>query len=143
MLMSLLAILISYLIGSIPFGYLAGRMVCRIDIRLHGSGNIGATNVTRIMGFKWGVAVFIADLIKGAFGPLLVGILATDSLPLIYLLAGIAAVAGHNWPLFLGFKGGKGVSTSLGAVIGICFIFTPLFMSLGCALAVWLAVFFL
>src|SRR3989304_2626674 len=102
----------AYLFGSVPFGFIIAKYVGGVDIRTVGSGNIGATNVGRVMGRRWGVLVFILDLLKG-FLPTWVALLlhhrglgATD-IPLPVVLVGAAAVAGHNWPLFLGFHGGQ------------------------------------
>ena len=111
-----LALALAYLIGSIPFGYLIGRFVGGVDIRTLGSGNIGATNVGRVLGFRFFVVVFLLDFAKG--------FLPTRFLPGAFAAAGsdlpvgvaVAAILGHNFPIFLGFKGGKGVATSLGAV---------------------------
>lgn len=122
----------SYLIGAIPFGLIVGRLV-GIDVRSSGSGNIGATNVARLLGKKLGVITLILDCLKG-FLPIFV---ASKLLPegpnrdIILLLCGIFAVVGHMFPIYLGFKGGKGVATALGvflflspAAIGIsCIVF--------------------
>lgn len=111
-----LALALAYLVGSIPFGYLIGRWVGKVDIRTVGSGNIGATNVGRVLGFRFFVAVFALDFAKGYLptrflpGPLAPG---APDLP---VGVAVAAILGHNFPIFLGFKGGKGVATSLGAV---------------------------
>jgi glycerol-3-phosphate acyltransferase PlsY len=109
-----------YLVGSIPTGYLLGR-ARGLDIRRHGSGNIGATNVWRVMGWKWGLPAFIADVLKG-FLPLF--LLRTLAFPddgswqtqLLLVLCGLAAIIGHNYTPWLGFKGGKGIATSAGVL---------------------------
>jgi glycerol-3-phosphate acyltransferase PlsY len=132
---------ISYILGSLPFGFLTAFAVKKIDIRQHGSGNIGATNVARVMGKPWGVLVFILDLLKGLAAPLLVKTFTTQEYSFIYVLAAILAICGHNWPLFLGFKGGKGVATSLGAVAGLGFIYSQLWFALGAGLIAWGLVF--
>ena len=118
----------AYLIGGIPFGFLAGRLR-GIDVREAGSGNIGATNVGRLLGRRWGVAVFVLDVSKGLLPALAAGYLidrgvfpdmfsdATRSL--CWLLSGLSAVLGHNYSVYLGFRGGKGVSTSLGVALGV------------------------
>ncbi|MFO0984615.1 MAG: glycerol-3-phosphate 1-O-acyltransferase PlsY [Planctomycetota bacterium] len=117
-----LALLVAYAIGSIPFGYLVGR-VHGIDIRKAGSGNIGATNVGRVLGRRHGMLVFALDLAKGALPVALTrhGAWATAApsiahVPLALLVA-VMAVLGHMFPFTLGFKGGKGVATSLGAFL--------------------------
>src|SRR3989338_4435021 len=115
----LLAIAISYLIGSIPTAYIFGKWYKGIDIRQHGSGNAGATNVFRVLG-KWpGIIVLTLDILKGIVAVVVIGDLfgLTQVWPIILL--GVAGVAGHNWTVFLNFKGGKGIATSLGVLIGL------------------------
>ena len=121
---NILYIAAAYLIGSVSFGYLAGR-VNGIDLREHGSRNIGATNATRILGRKWGVTVFVLDFLKG-YLPVL-GVLqmqgwdvATYNAGQIGLLLGVivALVLGHTYTCFLGFRGGKGVATMAGCLVG-------------------------
>ena len=116
----LLFFLTAYLLGSIPSGYLIARWVRGIDIRQHGSRNIGATNVFRVVGKKWGVYVFILDGLKGYAGvrlPELFGF----SLPGPFLIGlGIVSILGHTYTLWLSFKGGKGVATSFGVFLAIC-----------------------
>jgi acyl-phosphate glycerol 3-phosphate acyltransferase len=112
-------ILVAYLIGALPFGYLVAR-ARGVDLLRQGSGNIGATNVGRMLGRKWGVLVFVLDFLKGAV-PVLVARWLTpadsdlppDTLP---VLAGVAAFLGHLFPVYLGFKGGKGVATGAGVL---------------------------
>ncbi len=116
----------AYVMGSIPMGYWLAKACKDLDIRQHGSGNIGASNVGRILGKPWGIAVLIFDIAKGAV-PVILGRnyfyplqgSAWISSDLYCTLCGIAAVCGHNWTMFLGFKGGKGVATSAGAVLGV------------------------
>ncbi len=107
-------ILGSYLFGSIPCGYLLGK-VRGVDLRCHGSGNIGATNAFRVLGIQLGIVVFICDVVKGLV-PALVG---ARFGPGWGVLAGLAAVAGHSWSVFLGFRGGRGVATSTGVVLAL------------------------
>lgn len=128
--LSMLLVAAGYLIGSIPFGYLVGRYVRGIDIRDHGSGNIGTTNAFRVLGRGGGTIVFIGDMLKGLVPVWLAGLTGILELPLI---AGIAAILGHNYSIFLGFKGGRGVATTAGAALGL----VPLAM-VG-AVAVWVA----
>lgn len=113
---ALLVLAAGYLIGSIPFGYLAARL-CKIDIRRHGSGNIGATNVLRVLGPVPGAIVFILDMAKGTLPVLAMRQVSPD--PLWIVLAGAAAILGHTFPVFLKFKGGRGVATGLGLLLGI------------------------
>jgi glycerol-3-phosphate acyltransferase PlsY len=115
----LLAILLcavgGYLSGATPFGYLAGK-IKGIDIRQHGSGNIGATNAWRTLGPRWGTIVFLFDLLKGALPVYCARTFAGDPFHLP-VAAGLAAILGHSFPCWLGFRGGKGVATSLGVVL--------------------------
>jgi len=134
----LLIVVLSYLIGSIPWGYLFARSK-GIDIRQHGSGNIGAANVLRVMGKKWGYLVFLCDFFKGFLSVKLGSLIAAFFLVNLVLgsvIAAIACVLGHDYPILLGFKGGKGIATLAGAVL---VLFPPLvFVSFG---VIWIAVF--
>ena len=114
---------VGYAVGSFPSGYLAGKL-SGVDIRQHGSGNIGATNVLRVIGKPWGIAVFLADALKGFLAVWASSVLvarngATDYSDLYAILAGAACVIGHSFPIWLGFRGGKGVATSAGVIFGI------------------------
>jgi glycerol-3-phosphate acyltransferase PlsY len=123
-----IAIVIAYLLGSIPFAYIAGKLLKGIDIRQVGGGNMGALNVAREIGLVPGLLVLIADIAKGSLAVLLAIWL---DLPLILVfVAGFAAVVGHNWPVFLKFKGGKGAATT----IGVLFALTPLEFAISLAL---------
>ncbi len=113
----IIALLAAYLIGSVSFGYLAGRLMLGVDIRQHGSGNTGATNVLRTLGTGPAIVIFLLDVGKGFAAIFLAGLL-TD-IPLMIMLAGVAVVAGHNWPLFYKFKGGRGVATTVGVMLGL------------------------
>jgi glycerol-3-phosphate acyltransferase PlsY len=106
-------VLLSYLLGSIPSAYIAGRLLRGIDIRKVGDGNVGAANAYREIGAKAGIAVLVADVGKGAIAASITSILASQP---VVLLAGIGAVAGHNWPLYIGFRGGRGESTAIGVL---------------------------
>ena len=108
----------AYLMGSIPCGLLIARLK-GVDLQKVGSGNIGATNVYRCVGKAWGVAAFVLDAVKGFVPAFVFPRLMESSPPWLGLACGIAAVAGHNWPVWLKFKGGKGVSTSAGMLLGI------------------------
>ncbi len=120
-------IIISYVIGSIPFGVLLGKLICKKDIRQYGSKNIGSTNAIRVLGKKVGYLVFFCDVFKGMLIIILVKILGATGAwqnpsqidPFMY---GAAAIIGHCFSIFLGFKGGKAVATSLGVVL----ILTPI-----------------
>ena len=113
-----LIIISCYLLGSIPFGYIAGKLFKKIDIREFGSGNIGATNALRILGPALAFFVAIGDIGKGIFSIYLVQYFNIDNL-LILTIAGLAVICGHDWSLFLGFKGGKGIATTFGVVFAL------------------------
>ena len=132
----------SYLLGSIPFGYLAGRLV-GIDIRQAGSGNVGATNVVRVLGKGYGYPVFALDFLKG-FGAVKISMLMAPGQPpewnspeIVGILAAMFSVLGHLYPPWLKFKGGKGVATSAGALLAL----TPVATLIG--VAIWIIVFWL
>ena len=132
----------SYLIGSIPAGYIAGH-IAGIDIRTVGSGNIGATNVTRVLGKRYGYPVFIVDFLKGFAAVGMSIMIAKRAQPVLIpselfgVVGAVACVLGHSFPVWLGFKGGKGVAASAGALFGLI----P-FVAL-IAVAVWLIIFYL
>ncbi len=107
----------AYLLGSIPFGYILTKVVHKTDIRLYGSGNIGATNVLRVYGWRSALPVFILDLAKGLVAVFLAR--AAADLPAVYLAAGFLAMFGHSFPLYLKFKGGKAVATSIGVLLAL------------------------
>ena len=117
-------VLISYLLGSIPAGYLAGR-IAGIDIRHAGSGNIGATNVTRVLGKRYGYPVFVVDFLKGLMAVSISIFIEKRVQPvlvpteLLGIVAAISCVVGHSFPVWLSFKGGKGVATSMGGLFGL------------------------
>ncbi len=128
-------VLLAYLLGSIPFGLIVARSQ-GVDLRAHGSGNIGATNVWRVMGKKWGLITFFADAIKGVIAVKLAMWIAGQwaiHVPLPHgheriefldpgyagIAAAVACILGHNFPVWLKFKGGKGVATSLGVIFGM------------------------
>ena len=113
----ILAVLLSYLIGAVPFGLFFGKIFSNIDVRSIGSGNIGATNVLRAAGKKAAVMTLLADCLKG-FLPVLAVNFAFHNDAIIGL-TGAAAVLGHNYPIYLAFKGGKGVATSFGVVLAV------------------------
>ena len=123
-------IILSYLVGSIPTSIIISKLTRGIDIREHGSGNAGGTNVMRVLGWKKGLLVIILDALKGAFAVVVIARLHYGGLPfqnvspfddftLVQIIAGIAAVIGHIWTVFAGFRGGKGIATALGMLIMI------------------------
>ena len=132
--------LLGYLLGSIPAGYIAGR-IAGVDVRKVGSGNIGATNVTRVLGKRFGYPVFVVDFGKG-LAAVTAGVMiarAAQSTPEFIDLCGAGAaifsVIGHSYPIWLRFKGGKGVATSLGSLFGLNWIAAAV------ACVVWISVF--
>ena len=120
---TVLLLFLSYLIGSIPFSIIAGKLTKGIDIREYGSGNAGATNTFRVLGKKAGIPVLILDILKGLLAVYLTKLTPFDPIaePFInlQLAFGIAAVLGHVFPIYVGFRGGKGVATILGFMIGV------------------------
>lgn len=111
-------VLIGYLLGSISFSYIAGRLFGKMDIRQHGSKNAGATNVLRNVGVKAFIFASVLDILKGVAAVQLAKYFYPEQDLLIVLTAG-AAIIGHNWPLFFGFKGGKGIATTVGVLLGL------------------------
>ncbi len=111
----ILTIILSYFLGAVPFGLIFSRLFSGVDVRTVGSGNIGATNVLRASGKKAAILTLLADCLKGLVPVLAVKLLFHDDVAT--LLAGAASVLGHNFPIYLGFKGGKGVATSYGVVL--------------------------
>lgn len=130
-------IIVSYLIGSIPTAYIFGRLLKGIDIRKFGSGNVGATNAFRVLGRKAGITVLILDIFKGFAAVVFLG----GSDKLLGVILGLSVVAGHNWSVFLKFKGGKGIAVTLGVLIGLAFQISSLKIILALVLLIWLAVF--
>ncbi len=139
--MIFLGILISYLIGSIPTAYIFGRQLKGIDIREHGSGNVGATNVFRVLGKGPGFIVLFLDILKGVIAVWGLSNLLGLGSNMQLILLGVAAVCGHNWTVFLQFKGGKGIATSLGVLIGFMLQIESLQLVVGLTLLVWIACF--
>ena len=128
MLLLAIIILLSYLVGSIPNSIIISKAVKGIDIRKHGSGNAGGTNVMRILGWKHGLLVILLDALKGAiavvviarlhYGPLpFTNVSPFDDFTLVQIIAGMAVVVGHIWTVFADFKGGKGIATALGMML--------------------------
>lgn len=131
------AALVAYLLGSIPFGFIAG-LITGIDVRKHGSGNIGATNTLRVLGKKYGYPVFVADVLKGFFA-VRIALWLTRFDPstgyFIGILAAFFVVVGHSFPIWLGFRGGKGVAAAAGACLGLVPLATLI------AVLAWIATF--
>jgi glycerol-3-phosphate acyltransferase PlsY len=114
--------LMGYLLGSIPFGVIIGRRSAKVDVRQYGSGRMGATNVLRVAGKKAAALVTILDLSKGILAVVFAGLIFSEEYLMVsaQVLAALAAVAGHHWPVFLRFKGGRGVATFFGGLFFLC-----------------------
>ncbi|MCX5710677.1 MAG: glycerol-3-phosphate 1-O-acyltransferase PlsY [Candidatus Omnitrophica bacterium] len=143
MLWIITALIISYLIGSVPTAYIFGRVLKGADIRKFGSGNVGATNAMRLLGIKAGITVLILDILKGfvvvyVLGGLLENKTTLLSRELILILLGVTAICGHNWTVFLNFKGGKGIATTFGVLIGLAFNIPGLNLVLGLVILSWI-----
>ncbi len=113
----IVAVIIGYLLGSIPFAYIAGRLIKGVDIRQVGGRNVGTLNVMREIGTVAGLAVLLADMGKGALAVLIAQWL--DVSLIFVFVVGIAAVVGHSWPVFLGFKGGRGAAPAIGVLLAL------------------------
>jgi glycerol-3-phosphate acyltransferase PlsY len=124
-------IIVGYLVGSIPSGVLVSRLFSKVDVREYGSGKIGATNVLRTAGKKAAALVLFLDIVKGALAVIFAGLIVGRNYLVIgdnfglgllvaQVLAALAAITGHNWSIFLGFKGGRGVATFFGGLVALC-----------------------
>ncbi|GED12751.1 glycerol-3-phosphate 1-O-acyltransferase PlsY [Aneurinibacillus migulanus] len=116
--MGAVVIILSYLLGSISFSILVAKKIAKIDIRQHGSGNAGATNTLRVLGKGPGIAVLLLDAAKGAIAVGMAHWLSGGE-DWVVVFSGVAAIIGHNWPVFFGFRGGKGVATTIGTLIAL------------------------
>ncbi len=126
----ILVILLGYLLGSIPFGVLVSRRQAKVNILNSGSGKMGATNVLRTAGAKAAILVLVGDLLKGVLAVLFAGLIFANDFLVVHnfglgtlvaqVVAALAAVAGHNWSIFLRFKGGRGVATFFGGLAALC-----------------------
>ena len=122
--LALPAVLLAYIAGSIPSAVWAGKLFHGIDVREHGSGNAGATNTVRVLGWKTGIPVLIFDLFKGWMAAMLPQFLkaadsGTEMMMALQIACGMAAILGHIFPLFAGFRGGKGVATTFGVLLAL------------------------
>jgi len=144
----IVVVIFSYLLGNFSTSLIVSKLWADIDIRKHGSGNAGATNVLRTLGLKAGLITFLGDALKGAISVFIAGKLGGENLE---LLAGTAVVIGHNWPIIFGFKGGKGIATTIGVVlmiyplgalicilVGILVVIKTKYISLGSLVAICL-----
>lgn len=145
MLWIITGIISSYLLGSIPTAYIFGRLLKGVDIRKVGSGNVGATNALRVLGRGAGAAVLILDILKGVLAISVLGSVISKPAALPeegwLVILGLSCICGHNWTVFLRFKGGKGIATTLGVLIGLAFKITALKYVLLCVILAWLGVF--
>ncbi|MCB0799791.1 MAG: glycerol-3-phosphate 1-O-acyltransferase PlsY [Bacteroidales bacterium] len=121
---AVIALVLAYLAGSIPSAVWAGKLFHGIDVREHGSGNAGATNTVRVLGWKTGIPVLIFDLFKGWLAAMLPEFLqaapeGSETLMILQIACGLAAIIGHVFPLFAGFRGGKGVATTFGVLLAL------------------------
>jgi len=122
--LSVIAVVLAYLAGSIPSAVWAGKLFHGIDVREHGSGNAGATNTVRVLGWKTGIPVLLFDLFKGWLAAMLPRFLdaapeSSETLMVLQIACGLAAIIGHVFPLFAGFRGGKGVATTFGVLLAL------------------------
>jgi glycerol-3-phosphate acyltransferase PlsY len=147
MLLTIVALLVSYLLGSIPTAYLFGKVVKGIDIRKVGSGNVGATNALRVLGKSAGITVLVIDILKGLIAVTLLADLFVDK-PILWqaqnlrIFMGLCCICGHNWTVFLQFKGGKGIATSFGVLIGLALKIQGLGLALAIIIVLWFVIFF-
>ncbi len=121
-LVAVLLIVISYLLGSITFSFIVGKLFRGVDVRKHGSGNAGATNTLRVLGIGPAILVLALDIAKGVGAVWLGTSFAGDDQLWLPVVCGISVVAGHNWPIFFGFKGGKGIATTIGVLATLSFL---------------------
>lgn len=133
---TVLPVLIGYLLGSVSFSYLAGKLLKGIDIREHGSGNAGATNTLRVLGKGPGIAVLVLDALKGV-AAVWIGHGLSGGDPLAAVLAGVSVIVGHNWPVFFGFRGGKGIATTIGVMATLSFL-PALIAGLVAIITIWI-----
>jgi len=141
----IIALIISYFIGSVPTAYIFGRLIKGIDIRKFGSGNVGATNALRVLGRWPGITVLALDVFKGFIAVIFLGNFFFSKINLTRevssIILGIACIAGHNWTIFLKFKGGKGIATTLGVLLALAVQLPGIRIVLLCLIASWVIVF--
>jgi len=146
MLWTIAALLLSYLLGSIPTAYLLGKAIKGIDIRKVGSGNVGATNALRVLGKGAGITVLFLDIFKGFAAVILLADFFITKPHLwqeqnLRILMGLGCICGHNWSIFLQFKGGKGIAATFGALLGLAMKVPGLNIVIGWIILTWLLVF--
>lgn len=148
MLWTIAALLVSYLIGSIPTAYVFGKILKGIDIRKVGSGNVGATNALRVLGRRVGITVLLLDILKGFIVVVLLGNFFVNKSvlwqePNLRIFMGLCCICGHNWTIFLQFKGGKGIATSFGVLLGLALKIPGLNIVVGLIILTWFFTFFI
>lgn len=116
--MPVLLLLLSYLLGSISFSIIVGKLVGKVDIRNYGSGNAGATNALRVLGKGPAIVIFLLDIAKALVAVIIAGRLVPES-PWVPVLCGLLVVIGHNWPVFFRFRGGKGIASTIGMILAL------------------------
>jgi glycerol-3-phosphate acyltransferase PlsY len=141
-------IIVSYLLGSLPTAYIFGRILKGIDIRKFGSGNVGATNALRVLGKGAGITVLAIDILKGFIAVIFIGNfiapkIVTISGQTLRVILGLSCIFGHNWTVFLGFRGGKGVATTLGVLLGLAIKISGLGWAVALMILNWIVVFFI
>jgi glycerol-3-phosphate acyltransferase PlsY len=139
----IVSLIATYLVGAIPTAYIFGCVLKKIDIRKHGSGNVGATNAFRVLGKGPGSAVLLIDIAKGIIPTTVFANLSGYNDSYMLVVYGLIAVAAHNWTVFLQFKGGKGIATTLGVLIGFAIQLPGLREVLGVVLGTWIVIFLL
>jgi glycerol-3-phosphate acyltransferase PlsY len=142
MLWIIAALVISYLLGSIPTAYLFGRILKGVDIRKVGSGNVGATNAMRALGKGAGITVLLLDILKGFIVVVLLGDFFSTRVVLLEsqdlrIIMGLCSICGHNWTIFLKFKGGKGIATTFGVLLGLALKLPGLNIIIGILVLTW------
>jgi acyl phosphate:glycerol-3-phosphate acyltransferase len=148
MLWTIIALLTSYLIGSLPTAYLFGRILKGIDIRKVGSGNVGATNAMRVLGRGPGITVLLLDILKGFVVVVFLGDYFVTK-PVLWqaqnlrIIMGLCCICGHNWTIFLQFKGGKGIAASFGVLLGLALKINGLNIIIAILIITWVTVFFI
>lgn len=146
MLWTIIALTASYLLGSIPTAYLFGRILKGIDIRKVGSGNVGATNALRALGKGAGITVLLLDIFKGFAAVVFLGEYFSSKPALLqgqnlFIIMGLCAICGHIWTVFLRFKGGKGIATSFGVLLGLAVRIEGMGFVIGILVITWLVIF--
>lgn len=113
--------ILAYAIGSVSTSTIISRYIAHLDIREHGSGNAGATNTLRVLGLRWALLVLALDILKGMVAVAMAKALGHNA-PWYVYLSGLAVIVGHNWPVFFGFRGGKGIATAIGVYVLVMFV---------------------